>query len=361
MLNQLGHFSSKITNALAEPDKAGMPLDFEWRLVRRHGRPFLLVPTVGPGKKVSRRIYLSDTEPVEYEINPGLSPQVSLKLYAAQRRRAKICRTLFPMLMNSPAAYLFQQVRLCANSTADLIRFLAHQSGVPAEMLVTPAVKFGGQDTYNSRVVFLLGDGSGRPLKVVKVGLDEIGRANTRREADLLEQLPGNALGCIRLAGRLETPTLTAFATDYFPGESPMNDAGLEKVFHSWLNLEPPVAVTNLAGWNELETARGKSSADLQVLATLRQALAGAQVRTTLHHGDFTPWNVRPSTRTAFRLLIGSEGICAAFPAGTGFISSSRRPFWCGDCRWSGWRPRWSNCWIPSASRSMLRRRELTR
>ena len=61
MLEQLGHFSSKIFEAMAAPEKAGMPLHFEWRLVRRHGRPFLLVPTRRAAKKVSRTHYLSDT------------------------------------------------------------------------------------------------------------------------------------------------------------------------------------------------------------------------------------------------------------------------------------------------------------
>ncbi len=314
MLEQLGHFSSKIFEAMAAPEKAGMPLHFEWRLVRRHGRPFLLVPTRRAAKKVSRTHYLSDTEAVDYEINPGLSPKVSLRLYAAQQRPAKIFRAVFPILMHTPAALLFKRVRLCANSSSDLVRFLAQQCGIQPEILGTPAIKFGGLNTYNSPLVFLLGDVSGRPLKVVKVGLDEIGRENTRREADLLEQLPGTALGCMRLTGRLETPTLTVFATDYFPGESPTDDAGMEKVFHNWLNPEPPVPVTSLAGWSELEAAKGKSSADRQVLATLRQALAGAQVRTTLYHGDFTPWNVRAVNENSIQAFDWDRGSLRGIP-----------------------------------------------
>jgi hypothetical protein len=258
-------FFSSLEALFAGSKGPGTALDFEWRLVRRHGRPFLLVPT------------------------KGANARVSLTLYSAQRRLAKAYRALFPLLFHSPAARLFKRVRLSANSASDLIQFLAEQAGVPAEQLPAPAIKFGGLDEEKRRLVLLLCDGTGRPFKVVKAGLDAKGREATRREADFLEQLPANTLGCIRLAGRLDTLEVTAFATNYFPAESPANDAGFELLFHAWLNPSPPVPVASLETWRELEAMPHHREA----VGVLRAAMAGTQVRSTLYHGDFAPWNIR--------------------------------------------------------------------
>jgi hypothetical protein len=128
-------------------------------------------------------------------------------------------------------------------------------------------------------------------VRIIKAGLDAGGRAATEREADLLEKLPANTLGCIRLTGRLTTPEISAFATAYFPGKSPEDDAGMEILFHSWINPEPLVPIESLDAWRELETdVAGARPAEWRVL---RAALAGREIRTTLHHGDFAPWNIR--------------------------------------------------------------------
>ena len=262
-------FLPSIENLFAGSTKSGPRLDFSWRMIRRKGRPFLLLPT------------------------ESASARVSLQLYSAQRRRAKIWRALFPVVFHSPAAGFFERVRFCPNMATELIQFLAQQTGVPAEKLPAPAIKFGGLEMQKSRLVLLVCDEAGRPLKVIKVGLDAAGQAATEKEADFLEQLPANILGCIRLVGRFKTANMTAFATNFFPGESPTNDAGLETLFQTWLNSEPAVPVESLRLWQELETAAQKSQHQKETLAVLRSALAGKPVRSTLYHGDFAPWNVR--------------------------------------------------------------------
>jgi len=178
--------------------------DFTWRLIRRQHRPFLLLPTA------------------------TLSTRVSLKLYSAQRLQAKIWRSLLPLLLKTPAAVIFQRLTYPANENSDLMRFLSEQTDVPFGQLPAPAIKFGGTERQQSRLVLLVGDQTNRPLKIIKLGLDAAGRATTDHEASLLEKLPANTLGCIRLTGRLTTPKISAFATDYFPGESPSDDAGME-------------------------------------------------------------------------------------------------------------------------------------
>ena len=140
------------------------PVPFTWRSITRKGRPFLLLPDA------------------EVDLHLGLG------LYSAQRKRAKVLRAFLPMIFRSPAKIWFHQVRLEADATTDLMRFMAEQSGVPVSGLKTPGIKFGGV-AQRSRLALLLGDKTCRPVKVIKVGLNPAGRTATDREAALLEKL----------------------------------------------------------------------------------------------------------------------------------------------------------------------------
>lgn len=243
------------------------PLDFAWVLIRRRQRPFLLVPV---------------TE---------LGVRSSLYLYSAQRRRAKIWRAMLPFLLRTPLAAIFPRIHFRADKNSELMRFLSEQAGVPADQLPAPAIKFGGLESQKSRLVLLVSDKTRRPAKVVKIGLDEGGRAATDREADLLEKLPPNTLGGTRCTGRLKTGKLSAFATDYFPGDSPADDGGMEILFHSWINPGPAVPVESLDAWQDLDSR--VALAEPAAWRALRPVLVGKPVRSTLHHGDFAPWNIR--------------------------------------------------------------------
>jgi hypothetical protein len=241
------------------------PVDFDWRLITRHGRPFLLLP---PGRTAAR---------------------TGLNIYSAQRKRAKLWRQLLPMLFQTPLAGVFERVHVQADAASAFMQFLAQQSGVPAERIFPSAIKLSEVGS-RSRLVLLLCDEGGRPTRVVKVGLNAAGREATDREADFLTQLPAEKIGGIRLTGRLATPELSAFATDYFPGTSPQDDAGLEHLFHDWLNPAETSALESLAVWDELASGAEKN---LEVWQHLQSALAGKTVRATLYHGDFAPWNIR--------------------------------------------------------------------
>lgn len=241
------------------------PIVLQWRLIRRNHWPFLLLPVDG---KV----------------------EAGLRLYSAQRRRARLARSLFPLLFNSPASVLFERLRFEAGANSEFIQFLAQQSGTPPHELPTPAIKFGGAEN-KSRLVLMLCDESRRPVSVVKVGLDAAGRDATDREATLLEQLPANKIGCIRMTGRFTSPQISAFATAYYPGDSPADDAGMEHLFHAWLNPGAPVPLEDLPLWRELEAT--VSVADPDAWDLVQRRLAGRAVRTTLYHGDFAPWNIR--------------------------------------------------------------------
>jgi hypothetical protein len=246
---------------------SGKRLTFNWRLVTRQGRPLLLLP------------------------EDGMDLRMGLELYSAQRPLAKIWRAALPKIIRSPAASMFHRISFEVDANSEFVRFLSEQSGVSVEQLRAPAIKFGGLGEKKTRLALLLCDQTNRPTKVVKVGLNAEGRAATEREADVLAQLPAEVIGCIRMSGRQATEKWSAFATPFFPGDSPENDVGMEIVFHSWLKLGEATAIGEFDSWRELEKKVPVEQAEK--LRALTDVLGSKKIRSTLYHGDFTPWNLR--------------------------------------------------------------------
>jgi len=272
-------------------------VEFEWWVIRRKGHPFLLLPT-----------------------SPSDTP-VALELYSAQRFRAKIMRALLPLLLKTPAMFLLSRVRVQVDLDSELIQFMAEQSGVPVDQLRAPAIKVGGLVIQKARCVMLLCDGAQRPVKVLKVGLNPQGWLGlypdgwkaTEQEANQLELLPSHIIGCIRMTGRLSTPNLKAFTTTYFSGDSPRDDEGMEQLFHSWLNSNAPVPLENLRSWRELEMAF--SRIDPQMWRVLSRDIAGKKVHSTIHHGDFAPWNIRAASQQNLQVFDWERGQMQGIPA----------------------------------------------
>jgi hypothetical protein len=244
----------------------GFPLEFRWHLIKRRGQPFLLLPADANGK-------------------------VGLELYSAQRPLAKVLKAFLPVILQTPAKALLPQVVIRTGTESSFVRFLSEQSGVPAGELQAPAIRFGGLTENKLRLILLQCDQTRRPASVIKAGIDAGGREVIRRERQLLARLPGQAIGCIRTSGELETDRFSAFATPFHPGLSPANDAGLEVLFHSWLNAKNVVPIESFDSWKTLDQIVAR--AEPERWRQLRAALAGHQVRSSLHHGDFAPWNIR--------------------------------------------------------------------
>ena len=123
---------------------SGKRLIFHWRLIRRHGRPLLLLP------------------------ENSMDVRWGLELYSAQRRRAKIWRTALPRILRTPAVSLFQRITFEADTGSKFIRILSEQSGVPVDQLRAPSVKFGGVGEKKLRLALLVCDQTDRPAKVIK-------------------------------------------------------------------------------------------------------------------------------------------------------------------------------------------------
>ena len=278
---------SNLGALFANTDPVRHPVTFVWRFISRKGRPFLLLP------------------------DSGQDIRTSLCLYSPQRKRARIIRRLMPFLYQSPLKIWLPRMELEADMESEFVQFLARQAGVAPERLQTPAIKFGGVGQH-SRAALLLSDETNRPIKVIKVGLNESGRLATDREFELLGKLPHDKLGWIRQTGRFSTATISAFATDYFPGASPADDAGMEILFHSWLNAGPLQSIETFSLWRELAAAM--TSSNPEAWRELAAQVAGRQVRSTLYHGDFAPWNIRAINSQNLRVFDWERGELTGLP-----------------------------------------------
>ena len=185
--------------------------------------------------------------------------------------------------------------------------------GRPVRRLPAPAIKFGGTESQKSRLVLLVCDQTNRPLKVVKLGLDATGRDATDREAGLAGT-SANTLGCIHLTGRLPRRKYRRLPLTFYPGPVRDDDAGMEVLFHSWVNPGPAEPIETLDAWRELET-QSRQLRSRRVAPDTGGPGRQPAICSTLYHGDFAPWNIPGrSIPKICRRLIGSRGNLQGIP-----------------------------------------------
>ncbi len=148
------------------PDGGGSPLRLAWSVVRRRGKPLLLLP------------------------QNFHSATVALQLYAAQRPAAKAIRKLLPWYAGTPLRALGQQLIIHSNTAMPWTTFLRRQWGGAASRLPTPAILVGNQAADAQRFILLVLDETKSPVAVVKAGLRPPARHIIEREAEVLRQLP---------------------------------------------------------------------------------------------------------------------------------------------------------------------------
>jgi hypothetical protein len=261
--------SSQVATILADlfaPGAApGSPVTLTWFLLKRHGQPLLLLPR-------SRR-----------EARQGM------ELYAAQRPLAKLVRRLLPIALQPPLNRCFPGIRTQTNSSSELLRFLATEVGGPPGQLPAPAILLGNQPADQQRFVILVINVQARPVAVVKCGLTPSARRVVEQEAAVLAALPAGLPGGLNLGRQLITPTLSAFSAPYCPGQHPHNADRLGETLGGWLRPGPLVPLHSLPVWQLLDATCGTE----KLFHALHQAVGHQHVRPAIHHGDFTPWNIR--------------------------------------------------------------------
>jgi len=165
--------------------------DFSWRLLRRQGLPWLLIPS-------DARL---------------MTP--SLDLYPPQNLWEKLCHAGILQLLKTPAVHLFDLVNVSTDPSSDWMQFLSRQSGQPAHSLPTPAIRFVGRSGKSIQLELLLFNHKWQPVRVVNAGLYQYGRATSAQAVDLISKLPLNSLAGTGLTGQFSNHSVSAYAMTY--------------------------------------------------------------------------------------------------------------------------------------------------
>jgi hypothetical protein len=264
----------------------GKPIVFQWRMIRRKGRPFILVP------------------------QQAQAARAGLGLYSAQRPAARIAHALLRSPFGFPFLSLLQHVRIDADEASEMMAFIRDQSEVPFSQLQAPAIMFSCRSAEKRGFVILTRDGAGQNARVIKFGLRPSGHVLVEREADVISQLAQRSPGIVQVTGRISTPSYSAFAMPYCFGKNPRTDEGIGTFLSGWLSSESPVPLESLEAWQTLAAACSEHPG----FKALNEALAGRQIATAVQHGDFTPWNIRVDREGKWNVFDWERGEAKGIP-----------------------------------------------
>src|SRR5215469_13626382 len=172
----------------------------EMRLVRKYGRPFLLLPA-----------------------KSRLAAQ-TLALYPAQTPPARLARHGLRAALSVGLSIGTERLSVSVSLTNPFVRFLCEMAGQTGNNLPPFGVLIGNPNAAGQRLIFLIFDTSGKPVAVVKVGLTGEAKKLIRREKEFLSEAPGIS-GIPRLKGTFESPGAEALSMNFIEGDSPRPDA----------------------------------------------------------------------------------------------------------------------------------------
>ena len=272
----------------AAPEGQSQAVRVQMRLVRKAGRPFLLLPA---------------------QPRPAAA---TMDLYPAQTGRARMARTLLRCLLRASLPLGTERVSLAFSPGEAFVRFLSSLAGEQAEALPVLGILAGNPATEGQRFLLLVFDASQRPVAVVKAGLSPRARALVEREERFLAAVPEKAVAVPRLRAKFESPRLRALALDFVRGDSPRprDEAALPPLLAAWVNATRTVALSDTPDWMRLHEAASASG----LFSAVARQLSGRRVHPAMHHGDFTPWNIKVSPTGAWTVLDWERGELTGIP-----------------------------------------------
>lgn len=256
------------------------------RVIRRAGRPFLLLPV---DAKCAAR---------------------ALALYPAQTLKARAAKKFLGFALCAGVAPRLKKISVSVPLGDEFALFLADAAGPPATELPLFAILPGNPNTGGRRFVILLFDPNDEPVAVVKAGSSAASRKLIAHEMNFLASVPPRTEGLPTLRGKFLSPRLDAFALDFIPGNSPGLDdlAPLAKLLSSWVAVGQMVTMNELAAWQRLIQAATNAP-----LPGAVQALSELRFHATMTHGDCAPWNVK-NFRGRWTFLDWERGELAGVP-----------------------------------------------
>ena len=242
------------------------------RLLRRNGNPFLLLP---PDARLAVR---------------------SLALYAAQTQAARSAKALLRFGLRLGFSAVLEKTALNiapGDAFANYLVQVVGQASRPAlreRLALGPfATLAGNPNTAAQRCIFLLFDSRRQPVAVVKAGAGEAAGRLIEQEQTFLKTVPAGTRAVPVLHSVFHSERLKAFATNFFPGDSPRSiDASrLEELFSSWLHPARTTTIGELSSWQKLLAAAGEH------LPSQVKQLNSRTISPAISHGDFAPWNIK--------------------------------------------------------------------
>lgn len=258
------------------------------RLVRRGGRPWLLLPG-----------------------EPGLAARV-LELYPAQTPRARLARAGLCCALRARLPLGTEPISLTFSPAAGFVRFLTGLGAGEPASLPSLGILAGNPATAGRRFILLLFNAHGRPATVVKAGLGERARELITREERFLATVPRPRPGIPLLRGSFEEPGRRAFALDFFSGQSPSANSQdqLARLLNAWVDSSRQIPLAQTRPWRELQT----TCASQPLWLALAQRLQGCRVHPAITHGDLAPWNIKQQAAGAWMVLDWERGDFEGIP-----------------------------------------------
>jgi len=260
----------------------------ELRLLRRAGRPFLLLP------------------------RQPRAAAATLDLYPAQTPRARAARSVLRCLLQASLPLGTERTSLSLSPIDPFVKFLSSFAGEPTQGVPTFGILAGNPMTDGQRFLLLVSDAILQPVAVIKAGLSQRAKALIAREAAFLTAAPPNTKAVPGLRAQFESTQLRALALDFFPGDPPrpQHEAALPALLASWVDPRQNLVVSDAPDWIRLEQAATAKP----LFVFLAGQLHGRTVHPAIHHGDFAPWNIKVSPAGAWTVLDWERSELAGIP-----------------------------------------------
>src|ERR1017187_7043592 len=272
----------------AAPEGQGQRVGIEMRLLRKAGRPFLMLPS-----------------------QPHAAAATT-DLYPAQTGRARVARALMRCLLRASLPLGTERVSLAISPGDEFARFLSSLVGAQGAGLPILGMLAGNPASDGQRFLLLVFNASQRPVAVVKAGLSPRARTLVEQEERFLDAVPEKTVGVPRLRARFESSRLRALALDFVPGDSPRprDEAALPTLLTAWVDATQDVMVSDTSDWKRLQEAAPASG----LFPVLAGELRGRKVHPAIHHGDFAPWNIKVSAAGTWTVLDWERGELTGIP-----------------------------------------------
>ncbi len=270
---------------LFPPVEAGSEHWLRMRVLRKQGRPFLVLPDSAP------------------------HAAFGLKLYPAQRWQArwsvKLLRAMFQARLP-----VCSRVSLCLDKNDPLLRFMEDKAGGTSPQF---AVLAGNPAAAGRRfiVMFWL-VGTSTPV-ILKVGLNSgVARELIAQEENFLRQLPAAIPGVPRVMDSFRSERLCGFTLPFVPGEPPATlTPTVVQLLQGWLMPDRLIPARAVATWQKLAAA----CANVTGWSAVADRMEATPFATTVMHGDFVPWNVRLQGTERAQVLDWERGEFPGVPA----------------------------------------------